>query len=124
MTDMMKVNLAEKLASFDETWVPKVVAELNGQYVKVVKFVGQYVWHSHADEDELFWVLQGRVLIHLRDRTVELRPGEFFVVARGVEHKPESPELSHVVLFEPASTRNTGAVDHEYTIEAGGLERS
>ncbi len=83
MTDIMKVNLAEKLASFDETWVPKVVAELNGQYVKVVKFVGQHVWHSHANEDELFWVIEGRVLIHLRDRTVELRPGEFFVVPRG-----------------------------------------
>ena len=123
MANMKKVNVAEKLASFDEPWVPKVVAELNGQYVKVVKFLGEYVWHSHADEDELFWVIQGRVLIHLRDRTVELGPGEFFVVPRGVEHKPESPKLSQVVLFEPASTRNTGGVDHEYTIEAGDLER-
>ena len=123
MPHMSKVNLAEKLASFDETWVPKIVAELNGQYVKVAKFLGEYVWHSHADEDELFWVIEGRVLIHLRDRTIELGPGELFVVPRGVEHKPESPELSHVALFEPATTRNTGGVDHEYTIEAGDLER-
>ena len=123
MADLSKINLAQKLASFDETWVPKIVAELNGQYVKVVKFIGEYVWHRHADEDELFWVIKGRVLIHLRDRTVELGPGEFFVVQRGVEHKPESPGLSHVVLFEPASTRNTGAVNHEFTIEAGDLER-
>ena len=71
MADMSKVNLAQKLASFDETWVPKIVAELNGQYVKVVKFVGEYVWHRHADEDELFWVIKGRVLIHLRDRWVK-----------------------------------------------------
>ena len=123
MPHMSKVNLAEKLASFDETWVPKIVAELNGQYVKVAKFLGEYVWHSHADEDELFWVIEGRVLIHLRDRTIELGPGELFVVPRGVEHKPESPELSHVVLFEPASTRNTGEVDEARTIEAGDLER-
>ena len=114
MKEMRKGKRTGKLDSVDETWVPKVVDELNGQYVKVVKFVGQYVWHSHADEDELFWVLQGRVLIHLRDRTVELRPGEFFVVPRGVEHKPGSPVRSPVVRFEPASTPTQGG---------GGLER-
>lgn len=118
-----KVNLAERFASFDETWVPKVVAELNGQYLKVVKFQGPYVWHHHAEEDEMFLVRSGRVNIELRDRTVELGPGEFFVVPRGVEHRPVAPELSEVLLFEPATTRNTGQVDHEYTIEAAALER-
>ena len=118
-----KVNLAEKLASFTEHWVPKVVGELNGQYVKVVKFEGEYVWHRHADEDELFLVLRGRIRIELRDRTVTLEEGEFFIVPRGVEHKPAADETAHVMLFEPAETRNTGNVQHEYTIEAGDLQR-
>ncbi len=118
-----KVNLAEKLASFSEHWVPKVVGELNGQYVKVVKFKGEYVWHRHADEDELFLVLRGRIRIELRDRTVTLEEGEFFIVPRGVEHKPAADETAHVMLFEPAATRNTGNVQHEYTIEAGDLQR-
>lgn len=120
---MDKVNLAEKLASFDDIWVPKVVGELNGQHVKVVKFEGAYVWHSHAREDEMFLVTQGRVTIHLRDRTVDLGPGEFLIVPRGVEHKPVADGIAHVVLFEPASTRNTGQVDHDYTIEPSDLER-
>ncbi len=118
-----EVNLAEKLASFTEHWVPKVVGELNGQYVKVVKFKGEYVWHRHADEDELFLVLRGRIRIELRDRTVTLEEGEFFIVPRGVEHKPAADETAHVMLFEPAATRNTGNVQHEYTIEAGDLQR-
>ncbi|MCZ6683831.1 MAG: cupin domain-containing protein [Planctomycetota bacterium] len=118
-----KVTLAEKLASFSEHWVPKVVGELNGQYVKVVKFKGEYVWHRHADEDELFLVLRGRIRIELRDRTVALEEGEFFIVPRGVEHKPAADETAHVMLFEPAATRNTGNVQHEYTIEAGDLQR-
>jgi len=118
-----KVTLAEKLASFSEHWVPKVVGELNGQYVKVVKFKGEYVWHRHADEDELFLVLRGRIRIELRDRTVTLEEGEFFIVPRGVEHKPAADQTAHVMLFEPAATRNTGNVQHEYTIEAGDLQR-
>ncbi len=118
-----KVNLAQKLASFTEHWVPKVVGELNGQYVKVVKFKGEYVWHRHADEDEIFLVLRGRIRIELRDRTVMLEEGEFFIVPRGVEHKPAADETAHVMLFEPAATRNTGNVQHEYTIEAGDLQR-
>jgi len=120
---LTKVNLAEKLRSFNETWVPKIVGELNGQYVKVVKFVGEYVWHSHEHEDELFLVLRGQMRIAFRDKTVELNEGEFMVVPRGVEHKPEASELVEVLLFEPASTRNTGNVDHGYTIEAEDLER-
>jgi mannose-6-phosphate isomerase-like protein (cupin superfamily) len=117
------VDLREKLASFDEHWVPKVVAELNGQYVKVAKFQGQYVWHHHEREDELFLVVKGRLRIRLRDRAVELREGELFVVPRGVEHRPEADEEVECVLFEPASTRNTGNVDEERTIEAADLER-
>ena len=118
-----KVNLAGKLASFDEAWVPKIVGELNGQYVKLVKFEGEYVWHHHEHEDELFLVLRGRVAIHFRDEVVDLEEGELLIVARGVEHKPVARETAHVLLFEPASTRNTGNVDHEYTIEADDLPR-
>jgi mannose-6-phosphate isomerase-like protein (cupin superfamily) len=118
-----KVNLKEKLGTFDATWVPKVVAELNGQYVKVVKFEGEYVWHHHAEEDELFLVLDGEIDIHLRDGVVHLGPGELAVVPRGVEHKPVASKLARVVLFEPKTVRNTGNVDHDYTIEADELER-
>ena len=120
---MERVNVAEKLASFQETWSPKVIAELNGQLVKVVKTDGEYVWHQHAEEDELFYVVRGRLDIALRDRTIELREGELFVVPRGVEHKPISRGPAEVLLFEPAATRNTGNVDHAYTIEAEELER-
>lgn len=117
------VNLSEKLASFSESWVPKVVGELNGQYVKVVKFAGAYVWHKHDNEDELFMVLRGRIRVHLRDGVVELHEGEFCIVPRGVEHKPEADEPAEVLLFEPATTRNTGNVDHAYTVEAEDLQR-
>lgn len=117
------VSLAEKLASFDEHWVPKIVGELNGQYVKVAKFEGEYVWHHHANEDELFLVIDGHIEIHFRDHVVSLDPGEFCIVPRGVEHKPVAAKPASVLLFEPASTRNTGNVDHGYTIEAKNLER-
>lgn len=120
---MEAINLRQKLATFDETWVPKVVGELNDQYVKVAKFEGEYVWHSHANEDEMFLVLEGHVDIHFRDRVVGLDVGEFCIVPRGVEHKPAAAALCSVLLFEPASTRNTGDVDHEYTIEAASLDR-
>ena len=118
-----KVNLRQKLGALHDAWVPKVVGELNGQYVKVARFAGEYVWHHHAAEDELFLVVKGSVLIHFRDRTVELGEGEFLVVPRGVEHKPEAREPAEVLLFEPATTRNTGNVDHDYTIEPEDLER-
>ena len=120
---MEAISLKDKLASFDEMWVPKIVAELNGQYVKVVKFQGEYVWHHHVHEDELFLVLDGQIDIHFRDRTVALKSGEFCVVPRGVEHKPAAHEGASVLLFEPATTRNTGNVEHPYTIEAERLER-
>jgi len=118
-----KIALAAKLASFDETWVPKVAAELNGQYVKVAKFLGEYVWHRHAGEDEMFLVVTGRLRIEFRDGDVTLGPGELCVVPRGVEHRPVADELVECVLFEPAATRNTGDVDHAYTIEPDDLER-
>lgn len=117
------INLAEKLATFDDPWVPKIVGELNGQYVKVFKADGDYIWHRHEGEDEMFLVLAGRLDIHLRDRVVELAAGEFFVVPRGVEHKPVSAGGAHVLLFEPATTRNTGEVDHGLTIEAEDLDK-
>ncbi len=117
-----KVNLADRLATFDETWVPKVVGQLNDQYVKVVKFVGDYVWHHHQHEDELFLVLKGAIRIELRDGAVDLAEGEFAIIPRGVEHRPVADELAEVLLFEPASTRNTGNVDHDYTIEADKLD--
>lgn len=120
---MNKVNLRQKLASFDETWVPKVVGELNDQLVKVAKFENEFVWHHHENEDELFLVLQGRVDIHLRDQVVTLEQGEFLIVPRGVEHKPVAAEIAHVLMFEPAATRNTGSTDNEYTIEAPDLDR-
>ncbi len=118
-----KVNLADALATFDETWVPKIVAELNGQHVKVVKPQGEYVWHHHKLEDELFLVLDGRIRIEFRDGVVELDAGELCVVPRGVEHRPVTEVLAHVLLFEPDSTRNTGNLDHPYTIEAADLDR-
>lgn len=117
------VNLAEKLASFDDHWVPKIVGELNGQYVKVAKFEGEYVWHHHANEDELFLVIDGHIEIHFRDHIVPLDPGEFCIVPRGVEHKPVATKSASVLLFEPVGTRNTGNVDHDYTIEPHNLKR-
>ncbi|MHC4992437.1 MAG: cupin domain-containing protein [Planctomycetota bacterium] len=117
------VNLKQKLATFDETWAPKIVGELNGQYVKVVKLLGEYVWHSHEQEDELFLVVEGAIDIHLRDRVVHLEAGEFLIVPRGVEHKPVAEKLAQVVLFEPASTVNTGQVVDERTLAPEALPR-
>jgi mannose-6-phosphate isomerase-like protein (cupin superfamily) len=105
---MEKVNLAEKLARFDDYWHPRVVGELNGQHVKLVKFKGEFVWHHHEEEDEMFLVVDGRMRIDLRDRTIALETGEFLVVPRGVEHRPVADEEVHVLLFEPAGTVNTG----------------
>jgi mannose-6-phosphate isomerase-like protein (cupin superfamily) len=113
-----KVNLRQKLAAFGDHWRPRVVGELNGQHVKLVKLQGEFVWHHHADEDELFLVLVGRLALHLRDRVVELEEGEFFIVPRGVEHRPVAEAECHVLLLEPASTLNTGNVRDERTVES------
>ena len=120
---MDKVDPLAKLATFDEPWLPKIIAELNGQQVKVAHFEGAYVWHSHAEEDELFYLLEGKVDLELRDRTVSLSPGELFVVPRGVEHRPVAHGRAQCLMFEPATTRNTGADDHPGTIEPEDLER-
>lgn len=103
-----KVNLREKLALFSTHWDPKIVAELNGQYVKLVKFEGPFTWHKHEREDEMFLVIEGSFDMELRDRTVRLAAGEFFVVPRGVEHRPVAGKEVHVLLFEPVATLNTG----------------
>jgi mannose-6-phosphate isomerase-like protein (cupin superfamily) len=111
-----KVNIEEKLALFDERWKPKIVGELNGQYVKLVKFIGEFVWHHHDDEDELFLVVRGRFRMEFRERSVWIEEGEFIVVPRGVEHRPVAEEEAHVLLFEPASTLNTGNVRNDLTV--------
>jgi mannose-6-phosphate isomerase-like protein (cupin superfamily) len=103
-----KINLAEKLSLFQDAWNPRVVAELNGQHVKVVKLAGPFVWHHHDHEDELFLVIRGALRMELRDRVVELGPGELIVIPRGVEHRPCADGACEVLLFEPASTVNTG----------------
>ncbi len=120
MGSVEKVNVAEKLALFDEHWTPKVVGELNGQHVKLVKLFGEFVWHHHDDEDELFMVVKGRFRMEFRDRDVWIEEGEFVVVPRGIEHRPVAEEEAHVLLFEPASTVNTGSAGGELTAE---LER-
>jgi mannose-6-phosphate isomerase-like protein (cupin superfamily) len=114
---MGKVNLADKFARFSEQWSPKVVGELNGQMAKLVRFRGEFVWHKHDAEDELFLVVRGRFRMELRDRHVWLEEGEFFIVPRGVEHRPVADEEALVLLFEPASTLNTGDVRCERTVE-------
>lgn len=110
-----KVNLAEKLAQFGEHWQPKIVGELNGQHVKVVKFSGPFVWHHHAEEDEMFLVIKGSFVMEFRDRSVVLNEGEFLIVPRGVEHRPVAESEVHVLLFEPAGTRNTGNIESDRT---------
>ncbi|MDB4876684.1 MAG: Cupin domain protein [Gemmatimonadetes bacterium] len=111
-----KLNLADKFAAFTEHWSPKIVADLNGQQVKVVKFQGAFVWHHHDREDEMFLVHRGRFDMEFRDRTVSLEAGDFIVVPRGVEHRPVAAEEVEVVLFEPAETLNTGSATDARTV--------
>lgn len=111
-----KLNLGEKLAQVADHWRPKVVGELNGQHVKLVKFVGEFVWHEHDHEDELFLVVKGRFTMEFRDRRVALGEGEFLIVPRGVEHRPVADREVHVLLFEPATTLNTGDVRDGRTV--------
>ena len=111
------ISLAEKLSRVTEHFQPKIVAELNGQHVKVVKTKGEFVWHHHDHEDEMFLIVQGRLRIEFRDGKVELGPGECIVVPRGVEHRPVAEEEVHLVLFEPAGTLNTGNTRGEKTVE-------
>jgi mannose-6-phosphate isomerase-like protein (cupin superfamily) len=105
---MSKINLAAKLAAFSEHWSPRTVATYNGHDVMVVKVQGEFVWHKHDDTDDFFLVLKGVLDIELRDRTVTLRPGEMFIVPKGVEHRPVAREETHLLLIEPTGTPNTG----------------
>ena len=112
---MNKVNIEQKLSLFDEQWSPKIVGELNGQYVKLVKFQGPFVWHHHDNEDEMFLVVKGRFRMEYEDHQEWIEEGEFVIVPRGLEHRPIADEEAHVMLFEPASTLNTGNIENERT---------
>ena len=111
------VNLTKKLEQIQDYWSPRVVGELNAQQVKLAKIKGEFVWHYHENEDEMFLVLQGDLDLEFRDGTVSLGAGEFFIVPRGVEHRPVAKEEVHLLMFEPASTLNTGNVRNEFTVE-------
>ena len=114
---MHKVNLSQKFDQIEEFWSPRIVGELNGQVVKIARIEGEFIWHKHEEQDEFFLVVKGEMVIRLRDRDVDLKEGEFFVVPRGVEHKPTAEEEAHILMFEPAGTLNTGDVRDERTID-------
>lgn len=118
MKNLRKVDLVETLTRIDEHWSPRIVGEVNDQHVKLAKIRGTFDWHQHENEDELFLVLHGTLVMRLRDREVTLEPGTMFIVPRGVEHQPHAEEEVHILLFEPATTRNTGNVTTERTIES------
>lgn len=118
---MEKVNLSEKLSLIHDHWNPRIVGELNGQHVKLVKFQGEFVWHKHDHEDEMFFVVKGEFNMELRDRTIVLKENEFLIIPRGVEHRPVAEHEVSVMLFEPASTLNTGDTRGEMTRDV--LER-
>jgi mannose-6-phosphate isomerase-like protein (cupin superfamily) len=113
---MDKVNLSQKFALFQEYWSPKIAGELNDSYIKLAKLKGEFVWHQHENEDELFLVVKGQLLIKLRDRDIQLKEGEFVIIPKGVEHLPIAEEEVHVLLLEPKSTLNTGNVQSERTV--------
>lgn len=115
---MDKVNLSQKLSLFHEYYSPRIVGELNESYVKLVKLQGEFIWHHHEHEDELFFVIQGRLLMHFRDRDVWVEEGEFIIVPKGMEHKPDAPEEVHIMLLEPKTTVNTGEIENERTRES------
>jgi mannose-6-phosphate isomerase-like protein (cupin superfamily) len=114
---MDKVNLAQKFALFDEYWSPKIVGELNEQQIKIAKVRGEFVWHHHENEDELFMVIQGELTIKLPDEDIHLNEGDFLIVPRGIEHKPVAEQKAHILLLEPAGTLNTGNVQNERTVQ-------
>lgn len=115
---MHKVKIAEKLALIADHWTPRIVGEMNGQHIKLVKFKGEFVWHDHAHEDELFLVIHGRFRMEFRDRTEFLEQGDFLIVPRGVEHRPVADDEVHVLLFEPAAIKHTGDVEDERTVRS------
>lgn len=111
------VNIQEKLSLFTDHWSPKKIGELNGQQLLLAKVKGEFVWHSHATEDELFMVIKGQLTLMLREKTITINPGEFFIVPKGIEHKPIANEETHLLLFEPLSTKHTGNVMTDLTVE-------
>lgn len=115
---MDKVNITNKFSMFAEYWSPKIVGQINDSYVKLVKLNGEFIWHLHEKEDELFLVVKGKLVIKLRDRDITLEEGELFIVPKGVEHMPVAKEEVHVLLLEPKTTINTGNVRNERTVEA------
>lgn len=112
---MDKVIISDKFAQFDDHYNPRIIGELNGQHVKAVKLMGEFIWHHHENEDELFLVIKGKLRMEFREKTVELNPGEFIIVPRGIEHKPVAEDEVHILLFEPDSTVNTGNVKNRRT---------
>lgn len=117
METIKKVNLAEKFSLIHEHRSPKVAGELNGQHVKLVKMKGEFIWHHHDNEDEMFLVVKGKFLMELHTGNIEVNEGEFIIIPRGVEHRPVAEEEAEIILFEPASTRNTGNVKNDFTRE-------
>lgn len=111
------LRFEEKFAQIDDYWSPRIVGELNGQYIKIAKFLGEFVWHSHAAEDEFFQVIKGSFTLHRRDGSVTLNAGDCYIVPRGVEHKPEATEEAWVMMFEPKSTEHTGGTATDLTVE-------
>ncbi|MCP4439209.1 MAG: cupin domain-containing protein [Aureispira sp.] len=115
--DLKKINIGEKLSRFSDHWNPKIVGELNGQYVKLAKFEGEFIWHKHDNEDEMFYVLKGLLKMEFRDKTVMVGENEFIIVPRGIEHRPVAEQEVSVMLFEPNTTLNTGDESNELTQE-------
>ena len=113
---MNKINFAEKFSLFNEYWSPRIVGELNGQFIKLAKLKGEFMWHAHDFEDEYFQVIKGSIIIHFRDRSITLNEGESIIVPHGVEHKPEAQEEAHVMLFEPKATTHTGDTQSDHTV--------
>ena len=115
---MEKVNMREKLNKFNQLWSPKIIGELNESYIKVAKLKGEFIWHKHEREDELFFVVKGKLVVKLREKEIKLEEGEFFIIPKGVEHLPVAEDEVHVMLIEPKSTLNTGNVINEKTQES------
>ena len=114
---MNKINVVEKLNTITEYWSPRIAGELNGQQVKLVKFKGPFIWHKHENEDEMFFVVRGNFTMELREKNIDVNEGEFIIIPKGIEHRPVAKEEVHIMLFEPASTLNTGNVINEMTIK-------
>lgn len=117
---MDKINIQQKFSMFNDHWSPRIIGELNGQHVKLAKVKGEFVWHDHKDEDELFFIVKGKLRIEFRDKTVELSEGEMIIVPKGVEHKPVGEGDVWLMLFEPAATKHTGEVESELTVREQG----